>query len=330
MTTMAPDFRRAGCPVTVSHPARRHREVGSRAHRAGADEPAEQRDEVRRRKPDRGAGRGHRRRRSRSRCATTASGSPRRTRRGSSGASSARSRPGTSAAWGWGSTSAPRSCARTRGRCTSRASRARGLASPCGCPGDPAVARAHKPGNGTKPMTSMTVNPFVPPTSAQHATTPDGELYIWQPYPGIVLEKARGVMSLPLAECLTSFYQQMLLARESLPDLRGLRGAGQLHPGSARAANQLAPSAIWTPSRRCTSSSRRSTSPSASAPTSTTSATSAYTPTPSAPRWCSRTRKRCARCFTDGNTACRGSTRNRPENRRQELHRIDSTVVVHR
>jgi len=60
-------------------------------------------------------------------------------------------------------------------------------------------------------MTTPTLDPFVPPASAQHASTPDGELFIWQPYPGIVLEKARGVMSLPLAECLAGFYQQILL-----------------------------------------------------------------------------------------------------------------------
>ena len=48
-------------------------------------------------------------------------------------------------------------------------------------------------------MTSLIVDPFVPPASAQHATTPDGELFIWEPYPGIVLEKARGVMSLEAA-----------------------------------------------------------------------------------------------------------------------------------
>ena len=60
-------------------------------------------------------------------------------------------------------------------------------------------------------MTTSTLDPFIPPASAQHASTPDGELFIWQPYPGIVLEKARGVLSLPLAECLAGFYQQLLL-----------------------------------------------------------------------------------------------------------------------
>jgi hypothetical protein len=59
-------------------------------------------------------------------------------------------------------------------------------------------------------MTTPTPDPFIPPASAQHASTPDGELFIWQPYPGIVLEKARGVLSLPLAECLAGFYQQLL------------------------------------------------------------------------------------------------------------------------
>jgi hypothetical protein len=59
-------------------------------------------------------------------------------------------------------------------------------------------------------MTTPTLDPFVPPGSAQRATTPDGELFVWEPYPGIVLEKARGVMSLPLAEFLATFFQQLL------------------------------------------------------------------------------------------------------------------------
>jgi hypothetical protein len=59
-------------------------------------------------------------------------------------------------------------------------------------------------------MTAAVLNPFIPPSSARHATTPDGEIFVWQPYPGIVLEKARGVLSRPLAECLVSLYAQIL------------------------------------------------------------------------------------------------------------------------
>jgi hypothetical protein len=59
-------------------------------------------------------------------------------------------------------------------------------------------------------VTTAAVDPFIPPSWAQHATAPDGEIFVWQPCPGIVLQKARGVLSLPLAECLTSLNQQLV------------------------------------------------------------------------------------------------------------------------
>lgn len=53
-------------------------------------------------------------------------------------------------------------------------------------------------------------NPFDPPASAQHVSVPDGEVFVWQPYPTIVLEKARGVMSRALAESLEGLCRRML------------------------------------------------------------------------------------------------------------------------
>ena len=53
-------------------------------------------------------------------------------------------------------------------------------------------------------------DPMTPPPSAHTAAVPDGEAFIWQPYPGIVVQKSRGAMSLPLAHCVVDFYRPLL------------------------------------------------------------------------------------------------------------------------
>jgi len=51
---------------------------------------------------------------------------------------------------------------------------------------------------------------FDPPSEASHLTTADGEAFIWQPLPGIVLQKASGVLSLPLMQAFLGFYEPIL------------------------------------------------------------------------------------------------------------------------
>lgn len=53
-------------------------------------------------------------------------------------------------------------------------------------------------------------DPFEPPADASHVTTADGEAFIWQPLPGIVLQKASGVLSSPLIETFLGFYAPIL------------------------------------------------------------------------------------------------------------------------
>ena len=56
------------------------------------------------------------------------------------------------------------------------------------------------------------MDPLEPPPDAHHAVVPDGEVFIWQPRPDIVVQKAAGILSLPLAECFAAFYRPILSA----------------------------------------------------------------------------------------------------------------------
>jgi hypothetical protein len=53
--------------------------------------------------------------------------------------------------------------------------------------------------------------PFIPPSDARHAVTPEGESFIWQPYPGIIVQKASGVLSLPHAHSFIDVYRPILV-----------------------------------------------------------------------------------------------------------------------
>ena len=54
------------------------------------------------------------------------------------------------------------------------------------------------------------IDPLLPPADAHHAVTLDGEAFIWQPGPRVVVQKAVGVLSLPLATCFVDFYRPIL------------------------------------------------------------------------------------------------------------------------
>ena len=55
------------------------------------------------------------------------------------------------------------------------------------------------------------VEPFVPTPDARHAVTPEGESFIWQPQPGIVVQLASGVLSLPHAHSFIDFYRGIMV-----------------------------------------------------------------------------------------------------------------------
>jgi len=54
------------------------------------------------------------------------------------------------------------------------------------------------------------IDPFEPPRDAHHAIVADGEVFIWQPQASIVVQKASGILSLPLARCFADFYRPIL------------------------------------------------------------------------------------------------------------------------
>jgi hypothetical protein len=59
----------------------------------------------------------------------------------------------------------------------------------------------------TEPMT----DPFEPPSSdASHMIARDGEAFIWEPRIGVVLQKAVGVLSLPLMQGFLKFFSPRL------------------------------------------------------------------------------------------------------------------------
>ena len=53
-------------------------------------------------------------------------------------------------------------------------------------------------------------DPFEPSPSASHITARDGEAFIRQPRPGVVLQKAVGVLSLPLMQGFIEFFAPIL------------------------------------------------------------------------------------------------------------------------
>jgi len=55
------------------------------------------------------------------------------------------------------------------------------------------------------------LDPFIPTADARHAVTPEGESFIWQPQPGIVVQLASGVLSLPHAHAFIDFYRDILV-----------------------------------------------------------------------------------------------------------------------
>ena len=54
------------------------------------------------------------------------------------------------------------------------------------------------------------MDPLTPPPSAHHVAVPGGEAYIWQLPHDIVVQKARGVLSIGLAHCFGDFYLPIL------------------------------------------------------------------------------------------------------------------------
>jgi hypothetical protein len=54
------------------------------------------------------------------------------------------------------------------------------------------------------------IGPLEPPADAHHAAATNGEGFIWQPHRRVVIQKATGILSLPLAQCFADFYRPIL------------------------------------------------------------------------------------------------------------------------
>jgi hypothetical protein len=55
------------------------------------------------------------------------------------------------------------------------------------------------------------VDRLIPPATAHHVVAGDGEAFIWRPCERVVVQLARGVLSLVLAECFGEFYKPILV-----------------------------------------------------------------------------------------------------------------------
>jgi hypothetical protein len=60
------------------------------------------------------------------------------------------------------------------------------------------------------PASERSSDPFEPPPHAHHVTARDGEAFVWQIAPRIVLKKASGILSGPLIQCFVDFFQPIL------------------------------------------------------------------------------------------------------------------------
>lgn len=65
-------------------------------------------------------------------------------------------------------------------------------------------------------MESATTDPLVPPRDARSANVLDGQAFIWQPHTHVVVQKASGILSLPLAHCFADFYRPRLVPGASI------------------------------------------------------------------------------------------------------------------
>jgi hypothetical protein len=66
---------------------------------------------------------------------------------------------------------------------------------------------------------------FEPPSDAHHALAADGEIFVWRVRRDVVIDKVSGTLSLPLATCLTDFFEHILepgLVFEVFADLERL------------------------------------------------------------------------------------------------------------
>jgi hypothetical protein len=55
------------------------------------------------------------------------------------------------------------------------------------------------------------VDPFDPPPHARHELDSRGEVFVWQARPGLVVERCTGVLTLPLALCISDFLGPLLV-----------------------------------------------------------------------------------------------------------------------
>jgi hypothetical protein len=58
---------------------------------------------------------------------------------------------------------------------------------------------------------TQTDTTLLPPASAAHVAEPNGEAFIWQPRPGVVVEKASGILELSHARLFGDFYASVLV-----------------------------------------------------------------------------------------------------------------------
>src|SRR5262245_44598390 len=54
------------------------------------------------------------------------------------------------------------------------------------------------------------MDPLRPPAEAHHVIEAEGEAFVWQARPGVLVEKGSGLLTLGLAHCYTDFFDTWL------------------------------------------------------------------------------------------------------------------------
>ena len=55
------------------------------------------------------------------------------------------------------------------------------------------------------------MDPLDPPPHARHEVASDGETFVWQVRPGLAVERVTGVLTMPLAHCISDFLGPLLV-----------------------------------------------------------------------------------------------------------------------
>jgi hypothetical protein len=67
------------------------------------------------------------------------------------------------------------------------------------------------------------------PSNAVRATSPSGDVVLWEPAPGVLVHLVSGLVSIPIAEGIVDFYRPVVARRTGVRSFADFRGATGYH-----------------------------------------------------------------------------------------------------